>query len=64
MSEKLYKPAEAAEQLNMSERFVRRRIERNEIEYVKLGKSVRIPESELIRLVEQGKVPATDAEKG
>lgn len=62
MSERLLTLAEAAEQINMSPHFVRRRVQRREIEFVKLGKSVRIPESELVRFVEQGTVPAREPE--
>lgn len=61
--ERLLTLSESADELGMTERWMRRRVERKEVEYVKLGGLVRIPESELDRLVERGRVPATTPEK-
>ncbi|GAA5085600.1 excisionase family DNA binding protein [Thermocatellispora tengchongensis] len=48
---------EAAELLHTSERFVRRLIAERRIEFVKVGRHVRIRESALIAFVVAGTVP-------
>jgi excisionase family DNA binding protein len=49
---------QAAERLGTSERFVRRLIAERRIAYVKLGRHVRIAESDLINFVATGRVKA------
>ncbi|GAB3903775.1 MULTISPECIES: excisionase family DNA-binding protein [Microbispora] len=48
--------AEAAERLNTSERFPRRLIEERRIAFVRLGRHVRIPETELEAFIAAGLV--------
>jgi excisionase family DNA binding protein len=48
---------QAGELLNTGPRFVRRLIAERRIEFVHVGRHVRISESELIRFVEAGSVP-------
>lgn len=54
---KLYSVQEVAEKLNLSEQTVRKLIKKGEIQSIRLGKNIRIPTSELHRIVEntQGK---------
>ncbi|MEV0145205.1 MULTISPECIES: helix-turn-helix domain-containing protein [unclassified Nonomuraea] len=52
---------EAAELLNTTTRFVRRLIAERRIEFVKLGRPVRIRESALIAYVVAGTVAPMDA---
>ncbi|MFI7135844.1 helix-turn-helix domain-containing protein [Nonomuraea sp. NPDC050153] len=62
--DKLLNVEEAAELLNTSPRFVRRLIAERRIEFVKLGRPVRIRESAVIAYVVAGTVApmhATDA---
>jgi excisionase family DNA binding protein len=59
-SEKLYSPPEAAERLGVTVAWIRKRILLRKVAVVKLGKLVRLPESELARLIEQGFRPALD----
>ncbi|MER6950266.1 helix-turn-helix domain-containing protein [Nonomuraea sp. NPDC000554] len=54
--DKLLNVEEAAELLNTSPRFVRRLIAERRIEFVKLGRPVRIRESALIAYVVEGTV--------
>ena len=56
---KLLKVPEAAEQLNISQKSTWAMIYRRDIEVVRIGRSVRIPLSEIDRLIERGTVPAT-----
>jgi excisionase family DNA binding protein len=49
---------QAAERLGTSERFVRRLIAERRITYIKLGRHVRIAESDLINYVTAGRVEA------
>jgi excisionase family DNA binding protein len=52
---------EAAEQLAIKRPTVRAWMARRKIGYVRLGRAVRIPASEIDRLLEQGTVPAVRA---
>ncbi|WP_214109783.1 helix-turn-helix domain-containing protein [Acrocarpospora catenulata] len=54
--EPLYSVPEAAEILHTSERFVRRLIAERRIEFVKVGRHVRIRESALVAFVVAGTV--------
>ena len=49
---------QAAERLGTSERFVRRLIAERRITYMKIGRHVRIAESDLINYVTAGRVEA------
>jgi excisionase family DNA binding protein len=48
--------AQAAERLNTGERFIRRLIDERRIEFVRLGRKVRIPEDALDDFVRDGTV--------
>jgi excisionase family DNA binding protein len=48
---------EAARELSQAEITLRARIARRQIGIVRLGRSVRIPRSEITRLIERGFVP-------
>lgn len=52
---KNYNVVECAEILGVSERFIRRLIAERRIEYIKLGKHVRISEQALQDFIELGK---------
>ena len=56
MDQKLLTIAEAAERLRVRARTVRRWVSLRKIEYVKAGKSVRISEEEIGRIVREGTV--------
>lgn len=60
--DRLLTVAEAAELLGTSERFPRRLIAERRIEFVKLGRHVRIPVSALANFVQAGTVPLVDRE--
>jgi excisionase family DNA binding protein len=49
---------EAAEELGLSPATIRAWIRRRKIGYVRLGRAVRIPVTEIRRLLDQGMVPA------
>jgi excisionase family DNA binding protein len=49
---------QAAEELGLSEATIRAWIRHRRIGYVRLGRAVRIPASEIHRIVERGTVPA------
>ena len=51
---------EAARDLNVSTHTVRAWIARRRIGSVRLGRAVRIPASEIARLIEQGTIPAIE----
>lgn len=55
--EKLLTPQEAADRLGTPLRFIRRLVAERRIGYVKVGRYVRIPASELQRFVDAGRVP-------
>jgi excisionase family DNA binding protein len=54
---------EAAEELGLSVATIRAWIQQRKICYVRLGRAVRIPASEIRRLIERGTVPATSGER-
>jgi len=56
---KLLKVPEAAELLNISQKATWAMIYRRDIEVVRIGRSVRIPQNAIERLIERGTVPAT-----
>jgi excisionase family DNA binding protein len=56
---KLLRVPEAAEQLNISQKAIWAMIYRRDIEVVRIGRSVRIPQSALDQLVERGTIPAS-----
>jgi excisionase family DNA binding protein len=49
---------EAAERLNVGPRYIRRLIAERRIEFVKLGKHIRIPEAAIDAFISAGTVPA------
>ena len=51
----------AAEQLGLAPVTIRTWMAARRISYVKLGRSVRIPQSEIYRVIEQGMTPAKAA---
>ena len=55
--DKLMTVDEAAAALNTAPRFVRRLIAERRVEFIHLGRHVRITESALARFVEAGSVP-------
>ncbi len=54
--EPLLTVSEAAERLNTGERFIRRLIDERRIEFIRLGRKVRIPQSALDAFVDAGRV--------
>ena len=52
--------AEAARELNLSAHTIRAWITQRRVSFVRLGRSIRIPEEEIARLLSRGKVPALD----
>ena len=56
MSEKLLTVSETAITLGVKEKTIRRWILLRKVTYVKLGAAVRIPQSEISRLIEAGTV--------
>jgi excisionase family DNA binding protein len=56
---KLYKVPEASEMTGLSPATWRAWILRRKVLVVRLGRSVRIPEDEILRLVREGTFPAT-----
>jgi excisionase family DNA binding protein len=54
--QRLYTKAEAAELLNVSHRFVTRLVLERRIDFVKVGRLVRIPQSAISELVRNGTV--------
>lgn len=62
-ADRLLTPAEAADYLNTSERFIRRLIAERRITFVKLGRHVRLAESDLIDFIEAGRITSLDAQE-
>jgi excisionase family DNA binding protein len=58
MDEKLLRVPEVAGILGVKEATVRRMILRRQIEIVKVGRTVTIPRSAILRLIERGRRPA------
>ena len=56
---KLLRVNEAAERLNLSPKTIWAMIYRRDIEVVRIGRSVRIAQDAIDRLIERGTVPAT-----
>ncbi|SHN44088.1 helix-turn-helix domain-containing protein [Cryptosporangium aurantiacum] len=56
MTDNLLTIDEAAARINMSPRYVRRLVAERRIPFHKLGRSVRIAESDLVQLVAAGRV--------
>jgi len=49
---------EAADALNLSQACIRAWLMRRELAFVRLGRAIRIPQTEIARLLSQGTVPA------
>jgi excisionase family DNA binding protein len=58
MTEKLLRVDAAAEQLGMSTKWLWKKIGAREVSVVRLGRSVRVPQSALDELIEAGTTPA------
>lgn len=58
VGERLYSVRKFAEVLTLKESTVRAHILRRKVAFIKIGRSVRIPESELERILDEGYVPA------
>lgn len=56
MAETLHSVPEAAERLAMRERTIRQWILLRKIDYIKIGGAVRIPDSEIKRIIQEGRV--------
>jgi excisionase family DNA binding protein len=56
-SEQLKTVQETADQLGMAPVTIRTWMAARRIDYVKLGRSVRIPQREIVRIVEEGLTP-------
>jgi len=56
LEERLLSVGEVAELLGTSERFPRRLIAERRIEFVRVGRHVRIPESALVEFIKAGRV--------
>jgi excisionase family DNA binding protein len=54
--ERLYTKSEAAELLNVSQRFITRLVLERRIGFVKVGRLVRIPHSAICEIVSEGSV--------
>ncbi len=61
--DELLTPSQAGEYLQTGERFIRRLIAERRIDYVKLGKYVRVQRSTLDAFIESGRVPRRAASK-
>ncbi len=55
---------ETAEALNLSQATIRAWLARRKLGYLRLGRAVRIPTSEIRRLVDEGTVPPRDQRNG
>jgi len=60
--EKLLSPKELAERLSISRWTIYKMLEDGRIQSVKIGRLVRIPDSEVLRIVEQGLRPVMGTE--
>lgn len=60
-AEQLLTVEAAAERLDTTVRFIRRLIAERRIEFVKIGRHVRVTESALADFIEAGKVPPLNA---
>ncbi len=56
MVEKLLAIPEAAERIGFKPKTIQRWVFLRKITYVRIGHSIRIPESEILRIIEEGKV--------
>ena len=61
LAEQLLSVETAAERLDTTVRFIRRLIAERRIEFVRVGRHVRISESALAEFIEAGKVPPLTA---
>jgi len=61
MENRNYSVAEAARFMGVKERFIRRLIAERRIAFLKLGKHVRISESDILKFEERARVDASEA---
>ena len=60
-SSKLLRIGEAAEQLALAEKTLRNWVGMRRVETVRIGRAVRIPQSEVLRLTREGRVPRLES---
>jgi excisionase family DNA binding protein len=63
MTEKVLSVRQASEALCLRESTVRAWIARRKLGFVRLGRSIRVPESEIARLLSEGRVPPAQEAK-
>jgi excisionase family DNA binding protein len=61
MSKQLRTVEQAADDLSVSVHTIRAWIARRKIAHVRLGRAIRVPVAEIVRLVEEGTVPVATA---
>jgi excisionase family DNA binding protein len=59
MGQALLTVAQAAEHLNTTERHVRRLIDERRIEFIRIGRKIRISSETLNAFIDRGRVPPT-----
>jgi excisionase family DNA binding protein len=55
---------QVADQLNLSIHTIRAWVAQRRLRYVKLGRSVRVPEEEVERVIQRGDVPTRPSRRG
>jgi len=60
MTSQLHTVEQTAELLNLSVHTIRAWIARRKIACVRLGRAIRVPQQEIVRLIENGTIPAAD----
>jgi len=63
MTGKLLTVQQAADALSLSVHTIRAWVGQRRLAHVRLGRAVRIPETEIVRLLDRGTVPAAQAAK-
>ena len=61
---KLLTVVEAAERLGMKPATIRLWLAKRKLGHVKLSRAVRVPESEVERMIEEGTIPAREPRRG
>jgi excisionase family DNA binding protein len=55
---------QAADVLNLSQATIRAWLARRKLGYVRLGRAIRIPQTEIQRILSQGMIPAREGRHG